>query len=342
MKEFSKIEAAVLNRIQLDFPINRRPFETISRELSMSERQLLSIISDLKARGIIRNISAIFNSDRLGYSSSLVAFKVPEHDIENAVLAVNAHPGVSHNYLRDHAYNLWFTIAADSPHRLESAVSVLSGRAHAVDHLILTTERLLKIGVHFAIGDGAVSQGGGGVSGGRHTTFPLSDVKREAVRLLQCDLPIEPEPFASLIARERSSIDYDSLIDNCIEFKREGVLRRYSAVLRHRKAGYRANAMTAWRPAADGKIDMITAPFMISTAVSHLYLRRAHGKVWDYPLFAMIHAPDETLLDSTIDDLARQSGMNDYLTLHSLREYKKERVTYFSNTFKEWEIEAGI
>jgi len=113
-------------------------------------------------------------------------------------------------------------------------------------------------------------------------------------------------------------------------------MRRYAAVLKHRSAGYTANAMTAWK--AEDRTDLNI--FMKEKAISHLYFRTLYPGRWEHPLFAMVHAKSDDELKNLIDGLSEKSGIKDYLVLYSLKEYKKKRVRYFSEEFKEWKAES--
>jgi DNA-binding Lrp family transcriptional regulator len=345
LTEFTILEKTVLDRIQRDFPLVPDPFAEMARELSISEDEFLSTARSLKERGVIRNIAAIFNIAGLGYISILVAFQVGADDIDLAAGIINSHPGVSHNYLRVHRYNLWFTLASESEGMLAKTLSYLAAKAHAQDHLVFRNEQLLKIGLILDInGDGPSEDelypaaGGPGKPG----KLALTPDEKEALRLLQIDLPLVADPFAHLVDTMGGRISGDLLIDYLQEFSKKGVLRRYSAVLRHVKAGYTANAMTAWKYGKGDDLDRIAAIFFARPAISHLYLRSVHPGKWEYPLFAMIHARSEGELEDIIGNLSRESGLSDYMVLRTLREFKKERPVYFSNKFVEWESRAGI
>jgi DNA-binding Lrp family transcriptional regulator len=342
---FTPVETKVLNRIQKDFPVVPDPLCVIAEELSIPEHDFLGALRDLKQREIVRNISGIFNADRLGYVTTLVAFSVEDRDIERAAMAINAHPGVSHNYQRDHHYNIWFTLAAESESRLEQTVKRLAEQASASDYIILRNEKLLKIGLMLSIGD-EVHRGHGPSRGNGHgkspVPRPLSEDERESVRILQKDLPLERNPFAILLETNNSAIGLDGLMTIFKRLKDDHILRRYAAVLRHREAGYTANAMTVWKPRVGSDIDRIARIFHDSHQISHLYLRTLHPGRWEYPLFAMIHARTDEALDGIIKDLSGKSGIDDYQVLRSLKEFKKERVVYYSPRFDEWEKKAGL
>jgi siroheme decarboxylase len=338
-------EAKILNRIQKDFPLTADPFSEISKDLSMSEDDFLQSVQKLKFAGIVRNISGIFNAGRLGYFSCLVAFRVDDGNIDKTAAVINSHPGVSHNYQRKHRYNIWFTLAVDSQEKLEHTVTILADKAMAADYLILRNEKLLKIGLMLAIGE---EQGNDIQSAaeygpaGELTAYTLSSEEKECIRLLQMDLPLDKNPFAALIESNRSFIDLDSFIDDSRLLKREGILRRYSAVLRHRKAGYGSNAMTVWKPESGADMEQIAGLFHKNRLISHLYLRSVYPGRWEYPLFAMIHARSDEELNGVINNLALESGIHEYEVLPTMKEFKKERVIYFSTKFSEWERQAGL
>ncbi|MCB4755118.1 MAG: Lrp/AsnC family transcriptional regulator, partial [Sulfurovum sp.] len=134
-------ENKLLYEMQHAFPITQRPFLELSQKLGITENEILATVRRLKERKIIRQTSAIFDTKRLGYKSSLVAFKVVENKIEQAAKMINAHPGVSHNYLRNHDYNIWFTIAVtpDSKLGLEKTIEILKNKTGAEDAIILPT-----------------------------------------------------------------------------------------------------------------------------------------------------------------------------------------------------------
>ncbi len=347
MISFTKTEEKIINRVQRDMRITERPFADIAGELDMPEEELLSTLASLKERKIVRNISAIFNADRLGYQSTLVAFSVPVDDVENAAAVINAHPGVSHNYLRDHAYNLWFTLAVNGETSIPATVSALAARCGARESLILKNETLFKIGFMLKMGDDDddddddaplnASAGEGADSGGT-----ITPEERRAILLLQTDLPIVSRPYRAILEASGADMVESKLTAIGEDLKRRGVMRRYAAVLKHYHAGFTANAMTAWKLPSGADTDAEIRVFASHRGISHLYMRTVHPGKWEYPLFAMVHARSEAELAGIISELEAHSGISDYLTLRSLKEYKKKRVTYFSPEFDEWNRRYGI
>jgi DNA-binding Lrp family transcriptional regulator len=197
----------------------------------------------------------------------------------------------------------------------------------------MRNERLVKIGVFLDTGNSADSYDSSDyIPGESKGPFQLSTDEIEAVRLLQMDLPAVKRPFAEIINSAAASISEKDLLNHFRSFLERGIIRRYAAVLRHRNAGFSSNSMTAWKPSGDFNIE----PFSESRFVSHLYFRSIYPGKWEHPLFAMIHARTDDELNSIINELSQKSGIADYISLVTLREFRKKRVTYFSKTFKEW------
>jgi DNA-binding Lrp family transcriptional regulator len=338
MSEFTALESAVLNTIQNGVPLEESPFQRIATDLDASEEEVIQTVARLKSQNIIRNISGIFNGESLGFHLSLVAFKVAEDEIEHAAKYISSHPGVSHNYLRRHPYNIWFTLAVENSESFEDMVALIAKKAHALDYLIMRNEKLLKIGLKLQIGDAAKSQ----TPATSPTEMPeqaparkFTEEERLAIRLLQTDLPIVDQPFALIV--KDTAMTEKRLLELAGIFQQEKSMRRYAAVLRHMKAGFTNNAMTAWKlNDAVGDSNTVVRPFIEQKAVTHLYLRTLYPGRWEHPLFAMVHARSPEELNEIINELSRKSGLNEYIVLDSLREFKKERINYFSDMLKNW------
>jgi len=144
-----KTDRQILNRIQSDFPITARPYTAIASELGLSEPEVLKRVVQLKAKGIIRRIGANFVPGKLGYVSTLCAAKVPEDKLDMFAETVNRYPGVTHNYLRDHAVNVWFTFIALSMSEIEESLDRIAKETGVADILNLPATRVFKIRAHF-------------------------------------------------------------------------------------------------------------------------------------------------------------------------------------------------
>lgn len=147
----TEIEKQLLNAIQSDFPITARPFNDLARELGVSESEVIDLIGGLKNRGVIRRIGAIFDSQKLGYKSTLCAMKVPAERLEEVAGIVSSFPGVTHNYGRDHELNLWFTLIAETQEQLVGTLELIKAKTGISTVLNLPAVNLFKINVRFSL-----------------------------------------------------------------------------------------------------------------------------------------------------------------------------------------------
>lgn len=145
-------DKAILNEIQSDFPISPRPYQDLGERLNLAEEEVISRVQRLKQAGIIRRIGGNFHSHRLNFTSTLCAARVPAEHVERFVAAVNRYPGVTHNYLRNHPYNVWFTFIAEDMDFIEQALAEISAATGGVEILNLPAKKMFKIKVDFEIG----------------------------------------------------------------------------------------------------------------------------------------------------------------------------------------------
>ena len=327
------MENELLYEMQNAFPMTQRPFKAVAEKLGTTEEEILSMVRKLKEEKIIRQTSAIFDTKRLGYKSSLVAFKVAEENVEKAAELINAHPGVSHNYLRNHDYNIWFTmaVAPDSELGLEKTIEILKEQTGAEDAIILPTLKMFKISVKMdTTGKRAKKEK---VKKTAHKEIELTPQHIAVIKELQKDIAVVSEPYKE--ATEKLGMDYDTFFKIANELKESGVMRRFATILNHRKAGFGANAMSVWA-VPEEKGEEIGRQLAEFSAVSHCYLRPSYPN-WPYNLFAMVHAKTQEECDTLIKEMAKESGLTEYGKLYSTVEFKKQRLVYFDDAFKEWE-----
>ena len=141
----------ILNRIQADFPIHPRPYKILAEELGLSEDQLINEIEQMKQEMIIRRIGGNFSPDRLGFYSTLCAARVDADKIELFATTVNAFNGVTHNYKRDHHYNIWFTFIAPSIQEIEENLEIISQKTGVTEILNLPATHVFKIAANFKV-----------------------------------------------------------------------------------------------------------------------------------------------------------------------------------------------
>ena len=324
----------ILSRIQKKFPLVAKPFEAIAKELNISEEEVLEILKEQKEANIIRQTSAIFDTKRLGYKSSLVAFKIQPEQINAAVKILNSHPGISHNYERNHDFNIWFTmaVAPDSKLGLEKTVALLSKLTDAQEYIILPTLKLFKINVKLnTTGKDDKKEK---VKKITHTDVEMTELHHKIVRMAQYDIEIVSEPFKKII--DELDITYEKFFGILAELQAAGVMRRFASILNHRKAGFNANAMVVWDVDEGEKGEAIGANAASFSAVSHCYLRPKYEN-WPYNLFTMVHGKTTEETNGIIADMAKEIEAKSHMPLYSSREFKKVRIEYFTPAFSEWE-----
>jgi DNA-binding Lrp family transcriptional regulator len=328
----------ILNFIQREFPLEREPFSAIGREVGLSGGEVIRRVESLKRSRVIRQISAIFDTRVLGYQSTLVAARIPKNKLAEGAKAVNSHPGVSHNYERNNELNLWYTVAVppDSRLGLEGTVDVLHRISGAEKTRILPTLKLFKIGVTLDMNMGATAKKEApqyGESDRAAADRNISDTDRDVIRALQEDVPLTPRPFD--LWGEQIGMSYEDLIEHANDLQRRKIMRRFSAVLYHRKAGFRANAMGVWK-VPEERVEEVGNMFAQYQAVSHCYQRPIYED-WPYALFSMVHGRSVEECETILATMAEESGLSDFASLYSTREYKKTRVRYFTPEMEAWE-----
>ena len=289
-------------------------------------------LNNLKEIGVLRQLSAIFDTRKLGYTSSLVAMEIEHDKLDYVASQINRHPGVSHNYERDHQFNLWFTLAvppgADLNAELEK-FNVLKGIKKV---RMLPTLQLFKIGVKLDLVDDK-----------KHEIAPTEEKKeiknikfepteqdKDFIRELQKDMEIIDEPFVQ--AANNLGITEDELFAKMKHYESMGVLRRFAAILRHRQVGFTANGMIVWK-VPEGRITSVGETLGSFPQVSHCYERPTYDD-WPYNVFSMIHCKTHDEAHDVAKTIQNQINVDEYKILFSSREFKKTRVEYFvENSF---------
>lgn len=339
-------EREVLDAVQKAIPLVDRPFADLAARLGSTEAAVIDSVARLKNEArIIRQISAIFDTRALGYQSTLVAARYDEDAVDQAAEVINTHPGVSHNYRRRHAYNLWYTLAVppDSRLGLDGTLARLHEISGAAATRRMQTLRLFKIGVRLDVkGDRAPDtrdEPPAYDEGDQREacSHPLTAEDIEAIRLLQRDLPLVPAPFEATAAE--AGRDAAWLLAAATRLLHRKQMRRLAAVLRHREAGFGHNCMVVW-DAADDRAEEAGRIMAGFDAVSHCY-RRPRFEDWPYNLFTMIHGRTREECLAVADAIAKASGVSRRAELWTVKEYKKARVRYFTPDAAAWEERYG-
>ena len=329
----------LLNLLQGSFPIAERPFAEVARLAELTEAEVLSRTKRLLDGRIVREITPIFDTRVLGYKSMLVAAKVdPEHPWR-AAKVINSHPGVSHNYLRDHDFNLWFTIATEPGSKLglDGTLGVLQRLTGAESVRQLPTLRLFKIRMDLEMEKGTEALAA--------VAEPVDYTEPEAIELSERDLAViratqgpmagVPEPFAP--AAQELGLPVADLLAHLEELRERKALRRVAGILFHRRAGVSANGMGVWKVPEERILEI--GPRMASfRGISHCYQRPTYAD-WPYSVFTMAHGRSREECDAILDSIAADTGIEERSTLYSSTEFKKIRMLYFTGAHAKWEAQ---
>ena len=335
------VDRRVLNLMQGSFPLDPRPYAAVATAAELTEDEVLRRVQRLLDDRIIRQVTPIYDTRALGYGSMLVAAKVdPEHPWR-AAKTINSHPGVSHNYLRNHEFNMWFTLAVEEDSKLgmQGTLDLLQELTGAQSIRQLPTLKLFKIRMDLEMQGDTRSLASEGVAEQpvELESVPYDEFDREVIRATQGDMPVIPEPYAPAAAK--LGIDEGALLDHLADMKKRGILRRVAAILYHRRAGFSANGMGVWK-VRDDRIEELGPRMASFRGISHCYQRPTYED-WPYSIFTMAHGRSKDECDAILDAIAGEFDISERATLYSSTEFKKIRLLYFTDAFKAWEREHG-
>jgi siroheme decarboxylase len=331
----------LLNLMQGSFTLTRRPFQQVATLAGLTEDEVMARVRRLLDKRIIREITPIFDTRALGYESMLVAAKVDAEHPHRAAKVINSHPGVTHNYLRNHDFNLWFTIAVEPGSRLglDGTLDALAAETGAQSIRQLPTLKLFKIRMELEMEQGtdALAAAGAAVEPRVLEPIELSPEDIETIRATQGPMPVSPEPYAP--AAERLGVGQDEVLARLESLREREGLRRVAAILYHRRAGFSANGMGVWKVPEREVLE--TGKRMAAfRGVSHCYQRPTYPD-WPYSVFTMAHGRSKEECDAILDSIAAATGITERATLYSSTEFKKVRMLYFTDDFRRWEEERA-
>ena len=337
--ELNDIDRELLNALQWDFPLTTRPFADLANRLNLTEADVLERVTRVKELGILRQLSAIFDTRALGYSSALIAAKIDPDTIDAGAARVSEHPGVSHNYKRNHDYNLWYTLAIPPGEDFDTHLDILHERSGATLTRKLPTLKLYKIGVKLDMTGQMAANAKAEVLAHEQPERradmevpTLTEHQINVIRAVQEDLPVCSEPFSSYGAP--LGLSSDEMLATLQDFKARKWMRRFAAVMNHRTAGFKANAMGVWA-VPDEQLEAVGPQMAGFAAVSHCYRRPTYDD-WPYSVFTMVHGRSARDCEAIINAISSETGIDEYAMLWSIKEYKKVRLQYFTNDWDDW------
>jgi len=331
----------LMNLLQSSFPLDPEPFALVASEAELDLDDVLARTQRLLDGRIIREITPIFDTRALGYESMLVAAKVDSEHPQRAAQIVNAHPGVSHNYLRTHEFNLWFTIATppDSELGLKGTLEALMAETGAESMRELPTLTLFKINMNLEMEKGteALAAPVEAAPPRELEPQPYGEDDIALIKALQGPMEAIARPYDAAAAE--LGISTEELLERLGAMVDRKILRRVAAILFHRRAGFSANGMGVWKVPEDQILE-VGGRMAAFRGISHCYQRPTYED-WPYSVFTMAHGRSKEECDAVLDAIAAECGMgpDDRATLYSSTEYKKIRLHYFTEDYARWEAE---
>lgn len=319
------IDQKLLSLLQTEFPLTTEPYNILGSQLNISEGEVVLRIKQLKTKGIVRQISPVMDARRLGYHTTLVVMRVAENQLEKAAQVIVGHPEISHGYEREHHFNLWFTLSVPSTAAIEVELNQLTTIMGAEASFDLPATRLFKIGAYFGVDEESESTGIETSTGGKlPQTVSLSQEDILVINEVQQDLPLVSRPFVEMAVRV--GMDELTFLTQCRSLLKRHAMRRFGAAINHRKAGFKANAMSCWKVLPE-KVNTVARALTSLQQVSHCYERKTNP-LWPYNLFAMIHGHTRETCQKIANQISDECDLTNYVLLFSTREFKKTRVKY--------------
>ena len=329
----TELEQKLLAIIQDAFPLEERPYQVLAEQLGSDEQGVFAAVENLRQSGIIRRIGGVYDSKALGFISRLCAGKVVDSALDTFAAVVNEIPAITHNYVRSHEYNVWFTVIAQSEEEIQKIVEDVCSKTKLHDvHVLLATK---KFKINTVMGAGApVDSRQWSVDRKDANKSVLTDNDHSRIRIACEDIPHSLTPFKAW------GVSCEELRED-LALKR---MRRFGAILRHQDAGFAFNAMVCFRlderrETKDERSVILSeqsesknpagAILAQKPYISHCY-ERPSFEGFPYTLYAMMHAQSAEELDRNIKEAAELIGNPDYIVLHSVRELKKTSFRFFA------------
>lgn len=333
------LEQHLLAIIQDAFPLEERPYQVLADQLGSDEQSVFAAVENLRQSGIIRRIGGVYDSKKLGFISRLCAGKVPtisagasdDFALNEFAATVNEIPAITHNYVRSHEYNVWFTVIAQSEEEIQKIVDDVCAKTELHDVHVLSATKKYKINT---VMGGRLDAKEISLNGMQNAELSLRAKRNEAKQ--------SPVRILSDSDRTRIHIACDDIPHSLTPFKDWGVsceelredlalkrMRRFGAILRHQEAGFAFNAMVCFAELDKSPNNSAGAILAQKPFISHCYDRPAF-EGFPYTLYAMMHAQSADELDRNIKEAAKSIGNPDYVVLLSVRELKKTSYRFFA------------
>ena len=319
--------------IQDGFPLVERPYKALAEMLNVSEQDVFDEVEKMRASGVIRRIGGVYDSKKLGFISRLCAGKIPASSLdfsaephsqtpmEKFAAVVMSEPAITHNYIRSHEYNVWFTVIAENESAIQAVVDRVCSETDLHDVHVLTATKKYKINTVMGKGAGAPSKNVFASAVRQSPENALTEADRTRIHIACDDIPHSLTPFK----------DWGVSCDELREDLAAKRMRRFGAILRHQDAGFPCNAMVCFMLDEGTLANSESAGSLLAKKhyVSHCYERPSFEN-FPYNLYAMMHAPTPEELNGYIKESVALLDNPEYVVLHSLKELKKTSFRFFA------------
>ncbi|MBL4899535.1 MAG: hypothetical protein JKX76_07820 [Colwellia sp.] len=333
----SQLQQDIINNSQKGFPLTSQPYQTITEQLAnvnivTNELEVFQAIEDLNSQEILSRVGPVFDHKKAG-ASTLAALAVPAEDLDRIADIVNQFEQVNHNYGREHRFNLWFVVTASDMVALNSTIAnieLLTG----LSVLVLPMEASYHIDLAFSINVTGVESPTSNQINSEVTdqeskpSTRLTEIEKTALRrAIEKGLPTHLFPYQAIA--EQLALTEQQVLMQISLWQKEGLIRRFGLVIKHRKLGYDSNAMVVWNIPND-EMDNVALKLAKCAPVSLCYQRPRRLPDWPYNLFCMIHGTDRTLVLKQIDQITEQLGLESIEKdiLFSFKAYKQHGARY--------------
>jgi DNA-binding Lrp family transcriptional regulator len=315
----------LLNEFQRGFPLCPAPYAKIAQRLAVPEQWVLDALYAFREQGVVSRVGAVFAPRAIGVSA-LAALCVPEARLEQIAEHVSSFAEVNHNYEREHAFNLWFVATASDETTLTEVLRRIEAECGCGRLLVLPLLEEYRIDLGFEL-DPRKEHHGPSTASTKPAPIQLSAAERRLVLALQAGIEVVHRPYQALAeAAELSEEETLRLLDQWI---RQGIIRRFGVILRHRELGYRANAMVVW-DVPDAVVGELGTLLAKQPGVTLCYRRQRALPDWPYNLFCMIHGRSRDAVLERLESLRTDCGLTgfDSRVLFSRRRFKQRGAFY--------------
>ena len=348
--DLDAVDARLIDGFQSGFPVHERPFRVVGTEVGTSETDTLARVERLREKGVFRRFGAVLNPPVIG-SSTLAAVQAPAERFGAIAEVVNSYRQVNHNYRRDHAWNMWFVVTAESHETRDGILDDIENRTECdvlnlpmltdfyidLEFPVVNTDRFARESSEALCASGSPSgeqsvpraDGETEVEATRiseSATGDLSDLEARLLLAIQDGLPLTATPYRDVAAELDASVE--QVLGAVRRLLEVGCIKRIGCVVNHVATGFDANCMVVW-DVPDGELDARGTEVGALPAVTLCYHRpRRAEQGWPYNLFTMIHGRDARAVDEKIDDLAGEYLPFEHERLYSTQTLKQTGARY--------------